>query len=142
MNIARALQYVKQFEGLRLKPYRCPTGHWTIGYGHNLENGISLQAAEFLLEQDWSAASQTVQSRWPWSKELPAAARFVLTDMCFNMGAEKLAGFRRMLAALQRKDYATAAAEMAESRWAKQVGNRARILIQIMQKGEDITWNL
>ena len=28
------IQAVKQFEGLRLKSYRCPAGIWTIGYGH------------------------------------------------------------------------------------------------------------
>ena len=28
------IQAVKQFEGLRLKAYRCPAGIWTIGYGH------------------------------------------------------------------------------------------------------------
>ena len=30
-------KYLKKFEGLRLSPYRCPAGKWTIGYGHNLE---------------------------------------------------------------------------------------------------------
>ena len=28
------IQAIKQFEGLRLKAYRCPAGIWTIGYGH------------------------------------------------------------------------------------------------------------
>ena len=25
---------IRDFEGLYLEPYICPTGHWTVGYGH------------------------------------------------------------------------------------------------------------
>lgn len=31
------LSQLKRHEGLRLWVYRCPTGHRTIGYGHNLD---------------------------------------------------------------------------------------------------------
>ena len=35
MNIGKeGLDLIKQFEGLRLKAYKCPAGVWTIGYGH------------------------------------------------------------------------------------------------------------
>jgi len=30
----KGLNLIKQFEGLRLKAYKCPAGVWTIGYGH------------------------------------------------------------------------------------------------------------
>ena len=30
----RALAIIKEFEGLRLKSYRCPAGIWSLGYGH------------------------------------------------------------------------------------------------------------
>ena len=29
----KGLALIKQFEGLKLKAYRCPAGVWTIGYG-------------------------------------------------------------------------------------------------------------
>lgn len=35
-NIDKALEIIKQYEGLRLEAYRCPSGIWTIGYGHTL----------------------------------------------------------------------------------------------------------
>ena len=39
-------KFTKLAEGLSLKPYRCPAGKLTIGYGHNLEaNGISEEIA-------------------------------------------------------------------------------------------------
>lgn len=35
MQIPReAVDLIKQFEGCRLKSYRCPAGIWTIGYGN------------------------------------------------------------------------------------------------------------
>lgn len=30
----KGLDLIKQFEGLKLKPYLCPAGIWTIGYGN------------------------------------------------------------------------------------------------------------
>ena len=33
------LGMIKGFEGLRLKPYKCPSGVWTVGYGHT--NGVT-----------------------------------------------------------------------------------------------------
>lgn len=32
--IERACKEIKVFEGLSLRPYVCPAGVWTIGYGH------------------------------------------------------------------------------------------------------------
>lgn len=33
-NIDKALELIKKYEGLRLDAYKCPSGKWTIGYGH------------------------------------------------------------------------------------------------------------
>ena len=33
-NVTNILSVIKQFEGLRLKAYKCPSGVLTIGYGH------------------------------------------------------------------------------------------------------------
>ena len=38
----QGLELIKHYEGLRLKPYRCPAGLWTIGYGHLIGNGSVL----------------------------------------------------------------------------------------------------
>ena len=51
---SKALELIKQFEGLRLKAYHCPGGVWTIGYGHTsgVKSGMVItkaQAEEFLL---------------------------------------------------------------------------------------------
>ena len=46
---------IKEFEGLRLKAYKCPGGVWTIGYGHTagVKPGMVIteaQAEQFLKE--------------------------------------------------------------------------------------------
>lgn len=52
---------LKEFEGLRLKAYKCPAGVWTIGYGHTSSAGvptvtpgmiISKESAEEILKRD------------------------------------------------------------------------------------------
>lgn len=129
-------KYTRRYEGLSVMPYKCPTGHLTIGYGHNLENGISKEAAEFILEQDMAAAEKSVTKQFAWWKRLNEVRQFVLVDMCFNMGLGKLCTFKKMLSAVQRGDYTAAANEMLNSRWAVQVGRRAKELAEMMKTGE------
>ncbi len=128
--------YTRRYEGLNVFPYQCPTGHMTIGYGHNLENGISKEAAEFILQQDMQAAQMAVSRRFEWFKKLNTVRQFVLVDMCFNMGIARLCTFKKFLAALRRGDFMRAANEMLSSRWAGQVGRRARELAEMMKTGE------
>lgn len=128
--------YTRRYEGLNVFPYQCPTGHMTIGYGHNLENGISKEAAEFILQQDMQAAQMAVSRRFEWFKKLNTVRQFVLVDMCFNMGIARLCTFKKFLAALRHGDFMRAANEMLSSRWAGQVGRRARELAEMMKTGE------
>lgn len=54
----KAKELIKEFEGLSLKPYFCPAGLKTIGYGHvigkhdNVTGSITDKEAEELLEED------------------------------------------------------------------------------------------
>jgi len=60
-----------------------------------------------------------------------------LTNMCFNLGAPRLSGFKKMWEAIEAGDYSTAAEEMLDSKWARQVGPRADRLAQKMETGID-----
>jgi len=132
----RFLARIRQSEGFSRLPYKCPAGRLTIGYGHNLEHGISKAAAEFLLREDAAHAERLVKSAFAWWPKLTEARLFVLVDMCFNMGIVGLKGFKKMLAACEAGDYETAAREMLASRWAAQVGKRARENAAMMKSGE------
>ena len=60
----------------------------------------------------------------------------VVVNMLFNLGWGGYSKFRNMINALNDHDYETASAEMLDSRWARQVGGRAKELSRIMRSGE------
>ena len=113
-------------EGRRRKPYRDHLGNLTIGVGTLLEHGISerqIDALFFLaldreikLFERLAGIDLTV---------LPLPVATVLADMAYNMGAQRLTGFKKTLTYVKAADYAAASDEMLDSRWASQVGNRA-----------------
>lgn len=131
------IERTKRYEGLSLKPYKCPAGYITIGYGHNLEaNGITQEMAEELLKTDLAYARMEVGAKLPWSAKLNDARQYVLVDMAFNMGISRLLTFKKMLAALKEGFWERAAHEALDSKWAKQVGRRAKELAEIIRTGE------
>lgn len=136
MDNVKAAAYIRRHEGFSKLPYKCPTGHLTIGYGHNLENGISAAAAEFILQEDLARAERAVKDSFPWWWKLDDARQFVLVDMAFNMGLAGLKGFKKMLAAIESGDFDKAAEEMLDSKYGRQVVHRARLNAEIMKTGE------
>lgn len=61
------LNIIKHFEDLRLKAYRCPSGIWTIGWGHTGRDvweglEISRERADQLLDQDIREAEVAVDT--------------------------------------------------------------------------------
>lgn len=124
-------------EGCRLKPYRDSVNKLTIGFGRNLDDvGVSLGEAIAMLDTDISRSSAAVLAHLPWAMSLDEARRGVLVNMAFNMGIGGLLGFKKMLAACEKGEWTTAAAEMLDSEWAAQVGVRAERLVRQMESGE------
>lgn len=124
-------------EGCRLKPYRDQVGKLTIGVGRNLDDvGLSQTEADFLLDNDISRATAAVIARVPWAMTLDEVRREVLINMAYNCGIAGLLGFKKMLAACERGDWAAAKTEMLASKWAGQVGERAERLAEQMVTGE------
>jgi lysozyme len=78
----------------------------------------------------------------PWLRDVDEARRGVVIEMAFQMGIGGLLKFKRFLTALRAGDYATAADEMMDSKWADQVGDgwggrldRAELLAKIIRTG-------
>lgn len=131
-------QMTKTFEGLRLKPYKCTAGKTTIGYGRNLDDvGISKSEADMLFERDFARAEADVRRLLKENdidcEHLIEQRFYVLTDMMFNLGYTRLSQFKKLLYALKNSLYDDAAKEMLSSLWAKQVGNRAITLSNLMK---------
>ena len=127
------LQDLKRHEGLKLKPYQDTEGVWTIGFGHNLEEGITAKIAEFILHEDIRIHTDELTRVFPIVTTLDDDRRDVLINMCFNLGISRLKGFKKMWAAIDASDYVEASKQMLDSLWADQVGSRAIELAYKMQ---------
>lgn len=128
---------VKHDEGLRLKPYTDTVGKLSIGYGRNLtDNGISGAEASAMLEHDLETTVAELTLAFPFVLSLEPVRQIVLGNMAFNMGVPRLKGFRKMWAALRAGDFETAALEMMDSKWSRDVGPRATRLAEMMRRGE------
>lgn len=125
---------LKLDEGLRRKPYRDTVGKLTIGIGRNLDDvGISEDEAEYLLQQDINRTMADMDRLMPWWRGLDDTRKRVLINMGFNLGVPGLMKFKNTLAAVKEVRYADAAEGMLASKWAKQVGDRALRLAELMR---------
>jgi len=120
--------------------YKCPAGYWTLGIGRNIdpENGIGLSDDEvdYLLENDIARVTKELAAEYKWFNDLDDVRKDAIIDIAFNLGATRLRGFRRALAAMKAADYKTAATEFLDSKWARQVGGRALELTDMIASGE------
>jgi lysozyme len=133
-------EYVKKNEGLRLKPYLCTSGKWTIGYGHNLEEGISEYVAEAILDEDIRTAIEDVLDIFSNDKDefqlILSGNRYIaLVDMMFNLGKPRFLTFKRMIQAIKEKNWDKAANELLDSKYATQVKQRAINNSNLLRKG-------
>ena len=145
-------------EGLRLQVYKDTLGIDTIGIGRNLEDrgiskeeldwmdipsidhvyewGITEADAVYLATNDVQIVEEELVRAHPCVDRLDSVRQLILIDMAFNMGVHRLCKFKKMWAAVECEDYPTAAKEMLDSRWAKQVKGRATKLANAMHNGE------
>ena len=133
--ISLAEKMLRRHEGLRLFVYQCSQGYQTIGVGRNLESrGISADEAELMLANDIEAAVADLQT-FPWWTGLTPGRKAALIDFRFNVGAGGVRNFKKMLAALEVRDYQEAAAQLLDSKYARQVGHRAKELADLLVAG-------
>ncbi|WMM36554.1 lysozyme [Pseudoalteromonas phage PS_L5] len=137
MNKTKLAEQLKKHEGLKLKPYTDTVGKLTLGIGRNLEDkGITEQEALFMLNNDVGYFYKKITKELPWIKNLDDARQNVLVNMAFNLGVNGLLSFKNMLTAVATCNFKLASEEMLNSKWAKQVGNRAVELSEQMRTGE------
>ncbi|HUU45863.1 MAG TPA: glycoside hydrolase family protein [Acidobacteriota bacterium] len=139
---------IKRDEGLRLIPYKCPRGFWTVGFGHKFDDTVALmlmencaaptlteKQAEELLDMDLREAEEGFAKIFH-SVEISDVRRDALTNMIFNLGVDGFKGFRKMIAAVCVGEWERAASEARDSRWFSQVGaGRAGRIVDALWKG-------
>lgn len=136
------------------RAYKCPEGKWTIGYGTNIEERhnaknlerlgynvkrlirgeerITKEDADRLLYWGLEQAISDARQFLPNFDEQPLRVKSILTDMAYNLGINRLNSFRNFKESLINKDYSRAKTEMINSLWFRQVGNRSRRLVKMM----------
>lgn len=127
---------VIEHEGFRSKPYQDTEGVWTIGHGLTyLTERESYEIVSKRLAQD----RIRLMFDHRWLNDLPPVIGDVLTEMRFQMGATGVYGFKRMWAALKKRDFEKAAEEMLDSRWHSQTPQRAEALAELVRNANDET---
>lgn len=129
---------IKDHEGLRLEQYKDSLGNATIGYGHLSKSGDATKwtqkEADTAFEKDFNTAAQGAATIAGF-KGATAARQSALTDLTFNMGVGWDKGFPKFSEAFAKGDYDTAADELVDSDWYKQVGRRGPKIVKLIREG-------
>jgi len=133
----KLIEQLKIHEGMKLKPYKCTAGKLTIGIGRNLEDvGISEDEANMLLRHDIQEATRQLLHAFPWMGDFNDARISAMINFTFNVGIGTVKKFENTLSYMQSGDWDKAADEMMDSRWARQVGNRAVEVTEQIRTGK------
>ncbi len=124
MNIQALKASLTLHEGKSFLPYPDTEGVETIGVGHNLQRPISEAAVQQILSDDINTAVAELDRAFKGWRNHSEARQTVLVELMFAMGAPSLSKFVKFWAAMDRKDYTAAAAQLIDSKWATQVGDR------------------
>ncbi|MDQ2822233.1 MAG: lysozyme [Pseudomonadota bacterium] len=136
MNREKLAAQLTLDEGRRARVYTDTVGKLTVGVGRNIsDRAFSDDEIDLMLDNDIKLVEQALDRSLPWWRQMNDARQNVLANMCF-MGIGTLLTFVNTLAAMKDSRYGDAADGMLASKWAKQVGQRANRLADIMRKGQ------
>ncbi|WP_272544494.1 glycoside hydrolase family protein [Burkholderia cepacia] len=122
-------------EDRRYRIYTDTVGKVSGGIGRNLtDKGFRDNEIDLMYQNDIAETEAWLDRALPWWRSLDPVRQRVMMNMAFNMQG-RLLGFRNFLAAAQRGDWGSAATEMLDSLWARQVGDRAKRLASMMRSG-------
>lgn len=131
-----AIDRIKLHEGYRDRVYVDTVGKRTIGYGWNIDDTpIYREVAELQLRMKLAECEKELEKALDFWPNLTQARKEVLLDMCFNLGLAGLLGFKNTLRLMGDSRHEEAASQMLKSKWAEQVGGRAKWLAVKFAKG-------
>ena len=130
---------LKRHEGVEHHIYRCSAGFWTLGAGRNVDPqgglGLSDDEVDYLLQNDIERVIKELSAEYRWFNSLDDVRKDAMIDISFNLGATRLRGFKRALAAMEVADYKMAAKEFLDSKWSRDVKGRATELCYMIEMG-------
>ena len=129
-----AMPRLKTDEGFRAVKYTDTAGHETIGYGFNIDAGISQYAAtQLLLAQVTELATDL--AAYHWYSGLDDVRSSVLLELAFNLGLAGLLHFPAMLQAIGSGNWQGAHDELLNSEAARQLPSRYALLANLLLNG-------
>ena len=131
----KLLESVKKHEGYRNKVYLDTLGKRTVGVGHlcvedfweddkEYEESFLMEILEKDLQNAIKGAKDLIAENG--CMDMDEIAEEIIIEMVFQLGKTGVSKFRNMWKHLSALEYASAASEMLDSRWAKQTPNRAQ----------------
>ena len=140
MDREKLYEEIKADEGEVLEVYLDHLGYPTIGIGHLVrpedeESGkpagtpITAERSRELFARDIQSAIEDCERLYGQWHNWPEEVQLIMVNMCFNLGVTRLAKFKNMHNMLSQHKWKEAAAEGRDSKWYRQVTNRAERLM-------------
>ena len=144
MDVGKLRADLELDEGVKHEIYLDHLGLPTFGIGHlvreedpeygwDVGEPVSDDRVAEAFESDIQITINDCEKLYPDFYELPEEAQLIIANMCFNLGYPRLSKFKGMKAGVDARDWNAAADEMVDSRWYRQVTNRADRLVERMR---------
>jgi len=144
MNLEQLRLEIEADEGCKYEIYLDHLGLPTFGIGHLVKDDdpefgkgtgteVSEERVAECFEQDVAITLAECEKLYKGFYELPEEVQHILANMMFNMGRPRLSQFKMMNAFISDGDWEGAAEQMIDSKWYRQVTNRAERLVQRMR---------
>jgi len=145
MNRDTVFEQLKIDEGVVYEVYNDHLGYKTFGVGHLVKatdaefgspigEAVTEERVRSCFESDLDTSISECFALFGEGdfNNYPGTVQEVLVNMMFNMGRGRLGGFKNFRKALDEGNWAKAGIEGRDSRWHKQVGNRAeRLMVRL-----------
>lgn len=144
MDLQRLREDLEDDEGVKFEIYLDHLDLPTFGIGHLVREDDPEYGAEVgtpvseervveVFESDIRITIEDCEKLYGDFHDLPDEAKLIIANMCFNLGYPRLSKFKGMKAGVDARDWNKAADEMVDSRWYRQVPNRAERLVKRMR---------
>ena len=145
MNINELRKEIEYDEGSVNEIYLDHLGLATFGIGHLVreqdpeygqEVGTPVHSDRCIaaFNEDIQTVLSDCNTLYSDFDDLPEEVKRIIANMMFNMGRTRLSKFKKMHAGIVEGDWKTAAIEGRDSRWHKQVTNRAERLMERLEE--------
>ena len=144
MDLQQLREELTEDEGCKYEIYLDHLGYPTFGIGHLVrdddpehgeEVGTSVSEDRVIeaFESDIETVLSDCNKLYSDFEDLPEEAQLIIANMMFNLGYPRLSAFKGMKRGVDSRNWDAAADEMVDSRWYKQVTNRANRLVERMR---------